>query len=312
MLITTHCPNPECRAEYRVNSETLGRRATCRRCGQSFALAAVDPIPAATDSAAKQPGFTSPAQYVQSEEASVVTAGAVDTPARPVANAIAAYREGVRSGLFGTAMAVLTTLLWVPRISAAAFSVEHHAREISLRYAGINRNAYDNAYESTQWIGDAVVGVVAMSAFFTWLYHANRSLRALGQGNLRFTPGWAVGGWFIPVLNLVRPFQILNELFVTVCDNANSDVPPQRRSLLAVAWWTSWLGTGVVALACGVLMGLSAKSSDAVLSNFCWMLVWLISIVPMLLTLILMWAIEGRRISILTRSVGPIAQRQDH
>src|SRR5262245_19507284 len=49
--------------------------------------------------------------------------------------------------------------------------------------------------------------VVAAILFLVWLHGAYRVLVAAGRPSAQFTPGWAVGYWFIPFLNFVRPFQ---------------------------------------------------------------------------------------------------------
>ncbi len=49
--------------------------------------------------------------------------------------------------------------------------------------------------------------------FLGWLHRAYRNLEIFGKNNNRFSPGWAVGWWFIPVANIFRPFQIMDELW---------------------------------------------------------------------------------------------------
>lgn len=48
-------------------------------------------------------------------------------------------------------------------------------------------------------------------AFLVWFRRAYRNLPALGAESLRFSSGWAVGAWFVPFLNLVRPKQLADE-----------------------------------------------------------------------------------------------------
>jgi Domain of unknown function (DUF4328) len=49
--------------------------------------------------------------------------------------------------------------------------------------------------------------------FLIWFYRAYRNLIPLGALQLRFGEGWAIGSWFIPFFNLVRPKQIANDLW---------------------------------------------------------------------------------------------------
>lgn len=42
-------------------------------------------------------------------------------------------------------------------------------------------------------------------AFLMWFHRTHKNLPGLGGRELKYTPGWAVGGFFVPFLNLVRP-----------------------------------------------------------------------------------------------------------
>jgi hypothetical protein len=57
----------------------------------------------------------------------------------------------------------------------------------------------------------AVVATIVI--FLMWLHRAYRNLPALGAPKPRFSPSGAVWAWFIPILNLWRPYQILREVW---------------------------------------------------------------------------------------------------
>lgn len=66
----------------------------------------------------------------------------------------------------------------------------------------------------------AVVGLIQLLVFiFTvtsylmWIHRAHRNLPSLGARGLRFTPGWAVGWFFVPIMNLFRPYQAVSEIW---------------------------------------------------------------------------------------------------
>ncbi len=63
------------------------------------------------------------------------------------------------------------------------------------------------------------LGILAAIAFLIegilvcmFLYRANANLRALGTLRLQHTPGWCAGYWFIPILNLYKPYQVTKEI----------------------------------------------------------------------------------------------------
>jgi hypothetical protein len=85
-----------------------------------------------------------------------------------------------------------------------------------------------------------LVYIVAGITFLRWLHRSYCNLRELRTEHLRFTPGWAVGYWFVPVLNLWRPKQILDDLWRAT--DARADESPETwRSLpssrLVLGWW---------------------------------------------------------------------------
>ncbi|MBM3494643.1 MAG: DUF4328 domain-containing protein [Armatimonadetes bacterium] len=94
-------------------------------------------------------------------------------------------------------------------------------------------NANDLAY--------GAVGMAQTAAFIattiTWLVWMHRSyanLALLGNGRTDQTPGWAVGYWFIPILNLWKPYQLTLEIWrrnATGNHSNDGPVPP-----LLIAW----------------------------------------------------------------------------
>ena len=58
-----------------------------------------------------------------------------------------------------------------------------------------------------------VTYLATVAGFLVWFHRAYTNLHALGMEPLRFRAGWAVGGWFVPILNLVRPKQIMDDIW---------------------------------------------------------------------------------------------------
>lgn len=86
--------------------------------------------------------------------------------------------------------------------------------------------------------------------FFVWTYRLNRNLRALGVTGLQFTPGWAVGYFFIPIMSLYRPYQIFREIW----QGSDPGLAPRsgrawqniRPPALLGFWWVLWLISNLV------------------------------------------------------------------
>lgn len=55
--------------------------------------------------------------------------------------------------------------------------------------------------------------VAAGATFVEWVYQSRVNLRAFGVRRLRYRRGWAVAGFLIPALNLIRPYQVMREVW---------------------------------------------------------------------------------------------------
>src|SRR4051812_7498049 len=62
-------------------------------------------------------------------------------------------------------------------------------------------------------IGSFVVLVGASIAFIAWFYRAYMNIERLGARDLRASKGWSIGAWFVPILNLVRPKQLMDDIW---------------------------------------------------------------------------------------------------
>jgi Domain of unknown function (DUF4328)/Protein of unknown function (DUF2510) len=86
--------------------------------------------------------------------------------------------------------------------------------------------------------------------FLVWFWRAYRNLPVLGAKSLRFSSGWAVGAWFVPFLNLVRPKQMTDDIW-RASDPALPARPgtawkQQRVPALLHWWWALFILSGVL------------------------------------------------------------------
>jgi Domain of unknown function (DUF4328) len=83
------------------------------------------------------------------------------------------------------------------------------------------------------------LGIVTGITFLKWIYRAYKNIQGFGAEGLRFSPGWAVGYYFIPILSLIRPVQVMSEIWRASDDPRNWSRRPG--SWLIVSWWTLFL-----------------------------------------------------------------------
>ncbi len=89
----------------------------------------------------------------------------------------------------------------------------------------------------------------AAIAFIVWFRRAYRNTAGLGATGMRYKPGWSVGAWFVPILNLFRPKQISNDIW-----RASEPGLPRHASGwqgnevhgLIHWWWGIWIVAGII------------------------------------------------------------------
>jgi len=92
------------------------------------------------------------------------------------------------------------------------------------------------------FVGSLVIAVL----FITWTYRSYQNLSAFGVRRKRFGNGWAIGSWFVPFLNLVRPKQIIDDIWHGTDPNLpNPNIGVGRQSGTVARyihlWWATWI-----------------------------------------------------------------------
>ena len=92
-----------------------------------------------------------------------------------------------------------------------------------------------------------IIGVVQLVLFIPtgilflmWIHRANSNARSLGAQGMRFTPGWAVGWYFIPVAHFWKPYQAMREIWKASM-YSSGDWHLQPSGPLLKWWWAFWI-----------------------------------------------------------------------
>ncbi|MET0649388.1 MAG: DUF4328 domain-containing protein [Pyrinomonadaceae bacterium] len=97
-------------------------------------------------------------------------------------------------------------------------------------------------------LGILLVFIVLVVFFLMWLHRVCKNLPALGnvKQRIEYSPGWAVGSFFVPFVNLVVPYKAVKEVWeksdpaVRGEGNLTFSAPSSAPSLL-LGWWIFWL-----------------------------------------------------------------------
>jgi hypothetical protein len=113
-----------------------------------------------------------------------------------------------------------------------------------LEFAGVvdtNRDPLD-ALSTTFgliYVAEIMLLLVSMVFVAMWIYRAHANLREADLDGLHFTPGWSIGWFFVPILNLWMPFQAMRELVNASLGKAPPYSAPTPSTVSA--WWAAWL-----------------------------------------------------------------------
>ena len=89
--------------------------------------------------------------------------------------------------------------------------------------------------------------LVTVILWLAWQSRAYLNLRLVGSGKTRFTQGWAIGYWFVPFINLVRPYQIIADLWLrSETQNAEETTAGRPTPAAVSLWWGCYLVTGIM------------------------------------------------------------------
>jgi len=151
--------------------------------------------------------------------------------------------------------------LFVANIGLGAVGILLGIAEMDLVYNAATRGITQAQAEANdvRQMGMAVLQLALFVAtsivFLVWFRRAHKALPALGGRELKYSPGWAVGGFFVPFLNLIRPVQVMGEVWHgsdpgRLEEDLAPDGPSLRKDLilpLAVrVWWVLYLAYGFV------------------------------------------------------------------
>jgi hypothetical protein len=98
-------------------------------------------------------------------------------------------------------------------------------------------------------IANLVVTLVLAILFCSWFHRAHSNLRLAKLPKIEYGSGWTIGGFFVPILNLVRPAQLMTETWAGTSYLAGtSRAASWKRSPsnpLVGWWWGLFLASSI-------------------------------------------------------------------
>jgi hypothetical protein len=147
-----------------------------------------------------------------------------------------------------SALAILALANAIPKVGSAV-SEWDGARSLSSAALGLT----------------SLMSLVLVILLMIWGNQAYRSLGRSGAQGCTWSPGWAIGGWFIPIASVVIPRLVFSEI-ERLAHPGNGPAPIldrwRRQPLLGIglAWWALLVTAGVLGGIGAFLEGWAASS----------------------------------------------------
>jgi len=87
-----------------------------------------------------------------------------------------------------------------------------------------------------------VIFIASAVTFIQWFRRAYYNLNL--RTNCDHTDGWAAGSWFVPIISLFRPYQIMKEMWIETSKLIKLKTPDfniNNSTLIIGLWWALWI-----------------------------------------------------------------------
>ncbi len=139
------------------------------------------------------------------------------------------------------------------------------------------------------------VYIVTGILILKWIYRANYNARQLGAESMKFTPGWSVCWFFVPIASWWKPYQAMSEIWKASMDPANWQ--NTKAGAILPWWWFFWLVNIFLGNAVARLSFSAEEMSALKMSNVMYQVSDLVLIVLTLVTLSMIGTIQKAQVA---------------
>ena len=135
-----------------------------------------------------------------------------------------------------------------------------------------------------------IIFVIASIIFLVWVNRANKNINSFQRPVPRFTSGWAVGWFFIPIMSLFRPYQVVSEIWKA----SNPEIDPELNtvehlpsSAVVALWWAFFLLSNFIGNIAARLLFDDDTITDLLTSTYAYIVSYAIDIVGLIITIVM-------------------------
>lgn len=97
-------------------------------------------------------------------------------------------------------------------------------------------------------VGFVFITIICGIMFLLWFKRAYHNLHQVNS-TLKYKEKWAIWGWFIPIINLWRPYQIMKEIYIHATTQEKKNNASDEEEIITTpiidAWWLLWIASGI-------------------------------------------------------------------
>ena len=98
-------------------------------------------------------------------------------------------------------------------------------------------------------VGVLLSTITCCIIFLLWFKREYHNLHAINP-KLKYKEAWAIWSWFIPVINLWRPYQIMKEIYTYATTTEKKEIHPEEEEIITTPiidlWWLLWIASNVL------------------------------------------------------------------
>jgi hypothetical protein len=146
-----------------------------------------------------------------------------------------------------SACAVISDLLQLRML--IGFADGSYSSPSAIHEAAVANDARQRVTGLCRLAAEILCGIMVL----TWTYRAGANARGLGAVGMQVSPAWAVGWYFVPVANLIKPYDAMREIWRASADPQGWWRAPAPARL--GGWWFFFLVTAILGVVAPWLAG---------------------------------------------------------
>ena len=168
-----------------------------------------------------------------------------------------------------------TTFIWIVMGFQIISSISSFFQYLLLKSVAEGYSITPEVANSNDFRQSIIAILFAILYLFSVVFFIQWFRRAYFNQEIKFksmasTNGWVSGAWFVPIMNLFKPFQLMQEIYENaenyLLDKKLIDEKKSRKSIIGW-WWGLWIGTGVLSRISSSFLGSADDLGELIAST---------------------------------------------